>query len=85
MPEISRFYGIIITMFISDHCPPHFHVKYSSYSAIITIGNGIIRGEMPIRIVKLVTYWAELHQTELKANWENLQNGKSPMPIEPLK
>ena len=28
MPEISRFYGIIITMFINEHNPPHFHVRY---------------------------------------------------------
>lgn len=27
MPEISRFYGIIIAMFWDDHNPPHFHAR----------------------------------------------------------
>ncbi|MCL0061309.1 DUF4160 domain-containing protein [Thermodesulfovibrionales bacterium] len=25
MPEISRFFGIIIRMFYDEHNPPHFH------------------------------------------------------------
>jgi hypothetical protein len=29
MPEISRFFGIIVQMYYSDHEPPHFHVRYS--------------------------------------------------------
>ena len=29
MPEISRFLGIIITMYYNDHNPPHFHVRYN--------------------------------------------------------
>jgi len=28
MPEISRFYGIVVYMFYYDHQPPHFHVMY---------------------------------------------------------
>ena len=28
MPEISLFYGIRITMYWSDHNPPHFHAEY---------------------------------------------------------
>ena len=27
MPEISRFFGIIIQMYYNDHEPPHFHVR----------------------------------------------------------
>jgi len=37
MPEISRFYGIVITMFFSEHNPPHFHVRYMEYRALIDI------------------------------------------------
>ncbi len=37
MPEISRFYGIIVKMFFDDHNPPHFHAIYSQFEAIIEI------------------------------------------------
>lgn len=37
MPEISRFFGIIITMYYSDHQPPHFHVRYGDSKAQVTI------------------------------------------------
>ena len=54
MPEISRFYGIIITMFINEHNPPHFHVRYMEHRALIDIENGTITGTMPRRALKLV-------------------------------
>jgi hypothetical protein len=37
MPEISRFFGIIIAMFYNDHAPPHFHVRYGGQAATIEI------------------------------------------------
>jgi len=37
MPEISRFFGIIIAMFHGDHNPPHFHARYGEHRAIIRI------------------------------------------------
>ena len=49
MPEISKFYGIVIYMYIDGHNPPHFHVWYDDYQAEITIKEGIVRGEMPRR------------------------------------
>jgi len=57
MPEISKFYGIIIYMYIDDHNPPHFHVWYDDYQAEITIKEGIVRGEMPRRALRLVFEW----------------------------
>lgn len=35
MPEISRFYGIIIYMYLQDHNPPHFHARYEEYEIMI--------------------------------------------------
>jgi hypothetical protein len=35
MPELCRFFGIIITMFYNDHVPPHFHVRYGEHKAIM--------------------------------------------------
>ena len=66
MPEVSRFYGIIIRMFFNDHLPPHFHANYSEDSAQINIISGeIMNGELPGRALRLVQDWTELHRKEL--------------------
>lgn len=65
MPEISRFYGIIIQMFFEDHNPPHFHIEYGEYKAVIDFQNDIVNGYMPNRALKLIFEWMELHKEEL--------------------
>ena len=85
MPEICRFFGIIIAMFGDDHNPPHFHVRYSDYRATITIDKGIVQGQLPRRVLNNVFVWMDEHYDELMANWARLQNGEAPLPIEPLK
>jgi hypothetical protein len=85
MPEISRFYGIIIYMFFQDHNPPHFHVKYQSYEATINIEDGIVRGEMPRRALRLIFEWLDLHKSELLENWAMLEERKPFKKVEPLK
>ncbi|MCY4423502.1 MAG: DUF4160 domain-containing protein [Acidimicrobiaceae bacterium] len=40
MPEICRFYGIVIKMFYDDHSPPHFHAEYSGHKAEVSIDTG---------------------------------------------
>jgi hypothetical protein len=37
MPEISRFFGIVVQMYYADHEPPHFHVRYSGEKALFAI------------------------------------------------
>ena len=85
MPEISRFYGIIIRMFFNDHNPPHFHAEYGEYRIIVDINDEVINGFMPKRALKLIFEWLDLHKEELLANWERCQNKDIPMEIEPLK
>ena len=85
MPEISRFYGIIIYMYMSEHNPPHFHVGYENYKAIITIKDGIITGSLPRRALNLVYEWLDIHKDELLENWNRLANFETPQKIEPLK
>jgi hypothetical protein len=85
MPEISRFYGLIIYMNFKDHAPPHFHVWYGDYKIIVTIQDGIVKGEMPQRALKLVFDWLEIHRNELLGNWILAQEGKKLQNIEPLK
>lgn len=70
MPEISRFLGIIITMYFDEHNPPHFHVQYNEYRASMDINNlNITVGALPARVRGLVEEWAELHRDELLSMW----------------
>ncbi len=85
MPEISRFYGLIIYMNFKDHDPPHFHVWFGDFKAIVTIQDGIVKGEMPKRALKMIFEWLEIRQTELLKDWELAQNGEPLNRIEPLK
>lgn len=85
MPEISSFYGILIYMYFNEHNPPHFHVKYGEYSAIITIEDGIVKGSLPRRALNLIYDWLDLHKEDLMENWRRLENSESVLKIEPLK
>ncbi len=85
MPEISKFYGILIYMYIDDHNPPHFHVIYEGEEAMIDIKDGHITGSLPRRALRLVYEWLDLHKDELLENWEQLKNSGAIKKIEPLK
>ena len=84
MPEISNFYGIVITMYFPEHNPPHFHVRYNEYHASIDIQTGKVTGEMPRRALKLVYEWLDIHKEELLENWYKLEKGTAPSKIQPL-
>lgn len=74
MPEITRFYGIVIKIFFGDHAPPHFHAIYGEYNALIGIESlQIIEGDLPNRAEKMVLEWAKLYQKDLLNIW-NTQN-----------
>ncbi len=71
MPEISRFLGIIITMYFNEHNPPHFHARYGDHRAEIAIETlSIIAGKLPPRVLGLVMEWGALHRQELMEDWE---------------
>ncbi|AFY60254.1 DUF4160 domain-containing protein [Synechococcus sp. PCC 6312] len=79
MPEISRFYGIIIKIFFADHPPPHFHVIYGEYNALFNIETlEMIEGDLPNRAIKIVTEWATIYQQELLKMWQNQEFHKLP-------
>ena len=84
MPEISNFYGIVITMYFPEHNLPHFHVRYNEYHASIDIQTGKVTGEMPRRALKLVYEWLDMHKEELLENWYKLEKGSVPSKIQPL-
>lgn len=86
MPEISRFYGIIIKMFSDEHNPPHFHAEHAGRKATFSIETGqMIQGNMPQNKAALVTAWAIIHKKDLMKNWETLAEGSGAEKISPLR
>jgi len=88
MPELSRFFGIIIRMYAEagePHHVPHFHAYYQDEVGIYGLDLiELIAGSLPKRQRRLVEAWAELHQTELLKDWQLLHEGHKPLPIKPL-
>jgi len=85
MPEISRFFGIIIKMFFDDHNPPHFHAEYSGYFALIDIRSlSAFSGHLPPRVMGLVIEWATIHKEELFADWARARAQQKLLKIDPL-
>jgi hypothetical protein len=85
MPEICRFFGIVIRMFYNDHQPPHFHAEYAGSEALLIIDSlEMYRGELPRRALALVLEWAVLHRDEIRNAWHMAQGGRTPQPIPPL-
>ena len=85
MPEISRFLGISIYMYFTDHNPPHIHVRYNNFRAIFSVRNcNLMEGTMTKRAILLVKEWMVLHQHELYENWESLQWTGKYKKIQPL-
>lgn len=85
MPEISRFFGIVVRMYHNDHEPAHFHATYGEFEATFTIATlEIESGFLPRRAVSLVIEWAVEHRRELQLDWELARAGRPLARIEPL-
>lgn len=89
MPEISRFFGIIIRMYAEPNAPhhrPHFHAYYQGDVGVYAIDTiEMIAGQLPRRQQRLIEAWIELHHEELLTDWERLQSGQVPFKIDPLR
>jgi hypothetical protein len=85
MPEICRFYGIVIAMYWNDHGVPHFHAKYGGQRASFSIGDlRLLEGGLSPRVTALVLEWAFLHRDELMENWRLAMTHKRLKSIKPL-
>ena len=84
MPEISRFLGIVIAIYYSDHEPPHFHARYGKHEITVRIDDGLVDGRFPQRALGHVLEWYKLHQQELMANWQRARQRQTLNPIPPL-
>lgn len=85
LPELSRFFGIIISMYYSDHAPPHFHAKYGGEQVTLRIADGeVLEGSLGTRALRLVEEWRVLHQSELHDDWHRAQARQPLNRIQPL-
>jgi hypothetical protein len=84
MPEISRFLGIVIGIFYSEHGVAHFHAVYGEHEVSVEVESGKIHGQFPARALRLVLEWASLHREELMENWQLARQGQPLRSIAPL-
>jgi hypothetical protein len=86
MPEICRFFGIVIYIYYREHQPAHFHAVYGEFEALISIDSiAIISGTLPPRALGLVVEWANIYKEELKKDWIKAMALEKLDKIEPLK
>lgn len=89
MPELSRFFGIVIRMFVetgAQHRRPHFHAFYQEHASVFAIDTlECLEGSLPTAQRRLVEAWAEIHRSELQQDWDLLQSGQPAVKIEPLR
>lgn len=85
MPEVSRFYGIIIRLYYRDHPPTHFHAIYGGHEALIEIETGRVnQGYLPGKALELVNEWRLLRLAELREDWKRAEQELPLLPIPPL-
>ncbi len=84
VPEISRFFGIVIAMYYSDHAPPHFHATYGGRWITVRLDDGFVVGGFPPRARALVLEWYSRHRDELFESWELARRRKPLRRIDPL-
>ncbi|MBA3234468.1 MAG: DUF4160 domain-containing protein [Chloroflexi bacterium] len=86
MPEISRFFGIVVQMYTDDHAPPHFHARHAGMEIVVDIDAlAVLQGRLSRRAQALLLEWASIHLAELRADWDLAQAGRPLKPIEPLR
>ena len=84
MPEITRFYGIVIKMFFKpkEHEPSHIHAVYGEYLGEFNIQTlEMLQGDLPMKAQGLVKEWLALHRDELQTMWDTQTIRKLP-PLE---
>ena len=85
MPRIGFLSGLLISMYWSDHNPPHIYFTYREYECSISVLDRLVDGKAPAKVIAKVNEWMDLHEEEILALWEKAQNGEKLNKIEPLK
>ena len=85
MPEICRFFGIIIRMYYDEHNPPHLHAEFQGNKAVFDFQGNMTVGNLNSRTaIKLVREWIDLRIQELEQAWEDARNFRELNKIDPL-
>lgn len=85
MPEVCRFFGIIIRLYFNDHEPPHLHAEYQGNRALLDFDGNVLRGQLGSRTaLRLVRQWIDLHVAELLDDWKLARAGEEINRIAPL-
>ena len=84
MPELSRFFGIVVRMRYNDHAPPHIHVQYGEHRAVIDIDTGLVRGSLPPRALGMALEWTRLRRHQLAEAWDLARQRRPLKPVQPL-
>lgn len=85
MPEISRFFGIVIRMYYHEHNPPHLHAEHQGNKALLDFQGNILWGNLRSRTaLRLVREWIDLHAAELRGDWDLARAGRDLNRIQPL-
>jgi phosphomannomutase len=85
VPELSRFFGIVVRMFYDDHSPPHFHASYGSAKVVVALSDlAVLKGALPPRAMGLLLEWALQHRPELEENWNLARTKQALKSIAPL-
>lgn len=88
MPELSRFYNIVIRMMYDDnsqHHKPHFHAYFAEYEASVGVDGELLAGSLPVKQLCMVQAWAAIHEEELYAAWINAVRHQPMDKIDPLR
>ena len=88
MPELSRFFGIIVRMIYNDndrHHKPHVHVYYGEYEASVGLDGEVLDGSLPLKQYRMLSGWMALHEEELYKAWNLAVRGMKFDKIDPLR
>ena len=88
MPELSRFYGIVIKMIFNDddkHHKPLVHVYYGENEASVALDGEVLEGRLPVKQYRMVAGWMAIHEDELYEAWNKAVRNIAFEKIEPLK
>ena len=87
MPELSRFYDLVVKMLYADnqqHNKPHVHVYSREYEASVGIDGELLAGSLPLKQMRILSAWLAIHEDELYAAWNRAVRGEAPGKIQPL-
>lgn len=88
MPELSRFFNIIVRMQFCDvgqHHKPHIHVQYAEYNAVLALDGEMLSGSLPVKQLRLVEAWMTIHEDELYKAWNDAVRNIPFAKIDPLR